>query len=126
MWRARRIRSRVRARKRRTRYTLDAARYATKAPSEAYTTSTHDRSATAAAALAERHPEHGSPMTIVAGTRSWWPRVPRRRALVLALLAAALAPVGIAAAQRFRFMEEPNVPYDGRFTFARLRYQIVY
>jgi hypothetical protein len=67
-------------------------------------------------------------MTTVAGRESWWRRASRRRrrALAIALLLAALAPVGIAAAQRFRFVEEPNVPYDGRFTFARLRYQIVY
>ena len=40
---------------------------------------------------------------------------------VAAALLAASAPTG-AAAQRFRTAIEPNLPYDGRFTFARIRY----
>lgn len=44
----------------------------------------------------------------------------RRAALVSVLLALVAAP--IAWSQRGRMFIEPNVPYDGRFTFVRLRY----
>ena len=48
-----------------------------------------------------------------------------RTGLLMAALGIALATGGLpraAAAQRFRFSIEPNLPYDGRFTFARIRY----
>lgn len=38
------------------------------------------------------------------------------------LLIAALIAAPMAWSQRQRFLVEPNVPYDGRFTFVRLRY----
>jgi hypothetical protein len=41
--------------------------------------------------------------------------------LLVALLVAAALP---AVAQWRRFVIEPNVPYDGRFTFARIRYTV--
>jgi hypothetical protein len=55
----------------------------------------------------------------------------RRRAALLAGalgLVALVAVLGsVAQGQRFRreIYVEPNIPYDGRFTFARLRYQVV-
>jgi hypothetical protein len=48
------------------------------------------------------------------------PRDPRTL-LLFALLILAAMPV---AAQWRRFVAEPNVPYDGRFTFARIRYTV--
>ncbi len=42
-----------------------------------------------------------------------------------ALLVVALAVAAPLLAQGWRrFQLEPNVPYDGRFTFVRLRYQV--
>lgn len=50
-------------------------------------------------------------------------RWPARLLLAAAVLAAGAA--GPAAAQRFRRIRiEPNLPYDGRFTFARIRYAV--
>jgi hypothetical protein len=53
----------------------------------------------------------------------------RRRALLLAA-AGALATLALAAppaeAQRRRSFVEPNARYDGKFTFVRLRYQVIY
>jgi hypothetical protein len=43
----------------------------------------------------------------------------RRALLTLALIAGSAA---MAQSQRFRIRIEPNVPYDGKFTFVRLRY----
>lgn len=59
-----------------------------------------------------------------------WPDFARRRRTRLAVVAALLfaaATVGLVAQRGFRgyrLQVEPNVPYDGRFTFARLRYPI--
>src|SRR4051795_679915 len=52
-------------------------------------------------------------------------RVPRRRILLTAVLSLALAATALAqyGGPRGPFHEYPNVPYDGRFTFVRIRYQ---
>jgi hypothetical protein len=52
----------------------------------------------------------------------WSALRPRSSALSLAVVAGLLLVTGVLAAQRFRVYYEPNVPYDGRFTFARVRY----
>jgi len=50
----------------------------------------------------------------------------RRRRAIVALLAVALT-AAIAGAQRGRYAWlEPNAKYDGRFTFVRLRYQVLW
>ena len=47
------------------------------------------------------------------------------RRIVLVFLLAVLSSSGLAAQRRFgRMFIEPNVPYDGRFTFARIRYTV--
>jgi len=45
-----------------------------------------------------------------------------RARVVSLLLLVMLFSAPIAWSQRQRFMLEPNVPYDGRYTFVRLRY----
>jgi hypothetical protein len=50
-----------------------------------------------------------------------WLTRSRRLWFVAAALVASGA-LGVLAAQRWRFTYEPNVPYDGRFTFARIKY----
>ena len=60
----------------------------------------------------------GSPLTV---PRSRW-YAPSRRTVVLSALLGVLALP--AYAQWRRFVAEPNVPYDGRFTFARIRYTV--
>ncbi|MGH7711995.1 MAG: hypothetical protein ACREOG_11965, partial [Gemmatimonadaceae bacterium] len=50
---------------------------------------------------------------------------PRKSALslwIIALTVLVLGPLGGLTAQRYRLRIEPNVAYDGRFTFARIRY----
>jgi hypothetical protein len=46
---------------------------------------------------------------------------PRRLLAVLGVLAVLVA-AATASAQRWRFVEEPNAAYDGKYTFVRLRY----
>src|SRR3954453_3903744 len=52
-------------------------------------------------------------------------RVPHRRILLTAVLTVALAATALAqyGGPRRPFHEYPNTPYDGRFTFARIKYQ---
>lgn len=53
------------------------------------------------------------------------PRTSAASLLIIAVTLLVSGSLGTLAAQRFqRFELEPNVPYDGRFTFARIRYTV--
>jgi hypothetical protein len=55
---------------------------------------------------------------------SGWMAPWRRHVGILLVASAALAIVGVPSAAQWRLQIEPNVPYDGRFTFARIRYTV--
>lgn len=60
--------------------------------------------------------------------KRFWRAKPRRLVLIACAAAAVIVPL-LVAAQGFRgrggrVVIEPNVPYDGRFTFARIRYTV--
>src|SRR6185295_5031191 len=72
-------------------------------------------------ARSRRHHEPGR----TPGRMEYDGRVPHRRTLLTVVLTLALAATALAqyGGPRGPFHEYPNIPYDGRFTFVRIRYQ---